>query len=153
MIARVSSMRSSHPASKGSNTSAALCRCGRVVAGAVLLLFVATSAGAQQTSAAQSSASENGAVDIMKFLAGGLLGLGLHESGHLVFDAVFDAQPHVKAVHFGPFPFFAIAHRSNLTPRREFTVSSAGFWVQEVGSEWLLTGRPAIRDDRVGIIK
>ena len=89
----------------------------------------------------------------MKVLAGGLLGLGLHESGHLVFDELFDAQPHLKAVHFGPVPFFAIAHRGNLSPRREFTVSSAGFWTQEGIDEWLLTRRPALRDERAWLTK
>jgi len=112
----------------------------------ILAVIASTSAEAQQTSAAASTAKEKVAVDLMKFLAGGLLGLGLHESGHLVFDGLFDAQPHLQSVHFGPVPFFAIAHRSNLSPRREFTVSSAGFWMQEATNEWLLTRRPDIRD-------
>ena len=74
----------------------------------------------------------------MKFVGGAALALALHESGHLVFDAAFDAQPRLEAIRFGPFPFFAVTHRSGLPPREEFTISSAGFWVQEVTDEWLL---------------
>jgi hypothetical protein len=83
----------------------------------------------------------------VKFLAGAALGLAMHEGGHLAFDVAFDAKPHLSGVKFGPFPFFAIAHRSDLSPRREFTVSSAGFWVQHATSEWILTRRPLIRDN------
>lgn len=89
----------------------------------------------------------------MKFLAGAALGLGMHESGHLVFDALFDAKPRLEGVHFGPFPFFAIAHRPGLSPRREFTISSAGFWVQEASNEWLLTRRPALRSRHAPVAK
>ena len=69
--------------------------------------------------------------DTVKFLAGGALAFGAHEGGHLVFDVIFDANPRIEGVHFGPFPFFAITHAADLSPRREFTISSAGFWVQE----------------------
>jgi hypothetical protein len=133
--------------------NAALCRCARLLPAAIFGLFVSTAAEAQQTSAAETPDTEHAAVDIMKFVAGGLLGLGLHESGHLVFDEAFDARPRLTAVHFGPFPFVAISHRSDLSPRREFIVSSAGFWVQEGTNEWLLTRRPAIRDERAWFSK
>src|SRR5437879_6054138 len=73
--------------------------------------------------------------------------LVLHESGHLAWDVAFDARPRVYGVHFGPFPFFALAHRGDLSPRREFTISSAGFWVQEATDEWLLTRRPRLRGE------
>ena len=89
----------------------------------------------------------------MKFLTGGALGLVLHEGGHLVFDAVFDAHPRVSGVRFGPFPFFAITHRGDLSPRREFTISSAGFWMQELSSEWLLTKRPSLRESHAPLAK
>jgi hypothetical protein len=82
----------------------------------------------------------------MKFLAGGALGLAMHEGGHLLFDAIFDADPTIKGVTFGPFPFFAITHRGDMSPRREFAISSAGFWMQDLSSEWILTKRPALRD-------
>ena len=92
-------------------------------------------------------------LDSVKFLAGGGLGLVLHESGHLVFDAVFDAGPRVTGVRFGPFPFFAITHRGDLSPRREFVISSAGFWMQSLTSEWLLTRQPALRDAHAPVAK
>jgi hypothetical protein len=56
-------------------------------------------------------------------------------------------------VQFGPFPFFAISHRDDLSPRREFTISSAGFWVQEATNEWLLTRRPLLRDEHAWGVK
>jgi hypothetical protein len=92
-------------------------------------------------------------VDAAKFLAGAALGLAIHESGHLVFDTVFKASPRIEGVHFGPVPFFAITHRSDESPRREFTISSAGFWMQDVSSEWLLTKRPSLRDEHAPVAK
>jgi hypothetical protein len=147
MIAIVSSMQPSHPALKICNMNADGGRCARAVLAAVALgVFAATSARAQETSAVPPAAADNVAVQTVKFVAGGLLGLAMHEGGHLVFDAFFDAQPRLSRVHLGPFPFFAITHRTDLTPRREFTVSSAGFWVQEATSEWLLATRPVLRE-------
>ena len=93
------------------------------------------------------------AADAATFLAGGALALGLHESGHLVFDVLFDASPRVTRIDFGPFPFFAIAHRGDLSPRREMIVSSAGFWVQEATNEWLLTKHPALRREHAPLAK
>lgn len=89
----------------------------------------------------------------MKFFAGGALAFVAHEGGHLIFDAAFDGEPRIEAVHFGPVPFFAIAHRPNLSPRREFTVSSAGFWTQEATSEWLLTKHPDLRHEHAAFAK
>lgn len=91
--------------------------------------------------------------DTVEFLAGAALGLGMHEGGHLVFDAVFDAHATIEGVHFGPFPFFAITHRGDLSPRREFTISSAGFWMQDLSSEWLLTRHPALKDAHAPLAK
>ena len=102
-----------------------------------------TSSGGDPTTPAQTD--EHPLRDTVEFLAGSAIGLGMHEGGHLLFDAMFDARPGLAGVHFGPIPFFAITHRNNLTPRREFTISSAGFWVQEVSNEWLLTRRPVLR--------
>jgi hypothetical protein len=56
-------------------------------------------------------------------------------------------------VRFGPVPFFAITHRSDVSPRREFAISSAGFWMQDLSSEWLLTRRPTLRDVRAPVAK
>jgi hypothetical protein len=81
-------------------------------------------------------------------VVGATVGLAAHEGGHLFFDLIFDADPGVQRVEFHGIPFFAITHRSDLSRRREFTVSSAGFWVQHATSEWLLTKRPRLRDER-----
>jgi hypothetical protein len=129
-------------------------RAVRIAAIVCLLLFTARSLCAQPASADEPAQPDgNAAVDTVKFLAGGALGLAMHESGHLIFDAIFAAEPRVIGVHFGPFPFFAITHRSDMSPRREFTISSAGFWVQEATDEWLLTKRPALRDERAWGVK
>ena len=96
---------------------------------------------------------EHRVADVAAFLAGGVLALGAHEAGHLIFDAVFDANPRITHVQFGPFPFFAVAHRGDLSPRREFTVSSAGFWTQEATNEWLLTKRPYLRGEHAPLAK
>src|SRR3989442_1523991 len=152
MIAMVSNMRflqSSHSRHNplrrpegGSNMGAVLCRTSRALAIACLLMFRAPSVFAQQGSTVQPAQPDgHPVVETVKFIAGGALGLVMHESGHLIFDAAFDAKPRISRVQFGPIPFFAISHRDDLSPRREFTISSAGFWVQEATNEWLLTRR------------
>ena len=108
----------------------------------VFVLPLPTSA--QQTTAPASS-SDGSAEQMVKFLGGAAVGLGAHESGHLVFDFLLDARPWLKGVRFAGIPFFAVAHRPDLSPRREFTVSAAGFWVQHVSSELLLTHDPDLR--------
>jgi len=82
------------------------------------------------------------------FLGGAAVAFGAHEAGHLLFDVRFDADPGIEKVDFHGIPFFAITHRSGLPPKQEFTISSAGFWVQHAGSEWLLTRRPNLRRER-----
>jgi hypothetical protein len=91
--------------------------------------------------------------DVVTFLAGAALGLAAHEAGHLVLDFAFDAKPWIKRVELGGIPFFAITHRSDLSPRREFAISSAGFWVQESWNEVLLTRRPMLRRDHAPLVK
>ncbi len=78
-------------------------------------------------------------------MAGAAAGLVAHEGGHLLLNVVFDADPGIRRVDFHGIPFFAISHRGDLSPRREFAVSSAGFWIQHAGSEWLLTTHPNLR--------
>jgi hypothetical protein len=96
---------------------------------------------------------EHVVVDVARFFAGATLALGMHEGGHLIFDVAFNAEPRLEGVRFGPFPFFAVTHRGDLSPRREFTISSAGFWVQEASSEWLLTTRPSLRREHAPFAK
>lgn len=88
-----------------------------------------------------------------RFLAGGLAGLAAHESGHLLFDAVFDAHASVKGVSFHGIPFFAITHDSGLPPRREYVIDSAGFWVQEATNEIVLSRRPNLRHESAPFTK
>ena len=87
------------------------------------------------------------------FVTGAIAGLGAHEGGHVLFDVVFDAEPGLDRVDFHGIPFFAITHRSDLSRRREFAVSSAGFWVQHAGNEWLLSTRPGLRLERAPFSK
>ena len=122
----------------------------RLISLVALLCAVAPAAAAQETAAAP---PENRFKTISVFLAGGAVGLGLHESGHLVCNLIFDADPGIGKVDFHGIPFFAITHRSGLSPKRELVISSAGFWVQHAGSEWLLTRRPGLRRERAPFAK
>jgi len=84
-------------------------------------------------------------VSLGRFLGGALAGLGAHEMGHLLFDVVFDAEPGIEKVTFKGLPFFAITHRADMSPRREYVISSAGFWMQHATSEWILSAEPGLR--------
>jgi hypothetical protein len=119
----------------------------------LLVFFLPVYAHAQDITGAAAQPNEHRAVDSGKFLAGAAVALVVHESGHLLFDVIFDADVNVKPVHFGAIPFFAIAHRPGLPPREEFTISSAGFWTQEGTAEWLLTTRPNIRHEHAPFAK
>jgi hypothetical protein len=115
-----------------------------------VLAAVASDARAQQSGTAS---RVNRVESVSVFLAGSAVAFGAHESGHLVFDLLFDADPGISKVDFHGIPFFAITHRSGLSPRRELTISSAGFWVQHAGSEWLLTRRPRLRHEHAPFAK
>jgi hypothetical protein len=118
-----------------------------------MALGTATSAWAQtEAAAAPSGMDERRVSDIVKFVAGSGEAFIEHEASHVLFDEMFDAHPYVKAVHLGPVPFFAIAHDQQ-SPRREFIITSAGFWTQEATSEWLLTRRPNLRDEHAPFVK
>jgi hypothetical protein len=102
----------------------------------------------QATHNIQSTASSVGL-----FLLGGGTALAAHEGGHLVFDGIFDAHPGVKKVSFHGIPFFAITHDASVSPRKELTIDSAGFWVQEATSEWLLHAHPNLRHEHQPYLK
>ena len=121
----------------------------------VLLVQVAASGAISPVLAQQNGtpSDRHRAATVGLFLAGAALGLGAHEAGHVFFDVVFDADPGVRKVDFHGIPFFAITHRSDLSPAQEFTISSAGFWVQHAGSEWLLTRRPRLRYEHAPLAK
>jgi hypothetical protein len=106
--------------------------------GVGLLVLAAASPVAAQT---QSAAERFG-----KVLLGGAAGLAIHESGHLVANWAFDEKVVVKKVNFKGIPFFALSHAPDLSPRREYVVSSAGFWAQYLYSEQILTHHPRLRE-------
>ncbi len=74
-------------------------------------------------------------------LGGAAAAFGIHEGSHLLFDLAFHASPHLKRVDFHGVPFFAVTPREPLRGRRELIVSSAGFWSQNLTSEWALSRR------------
>jgi hypothetical protein len=119
----------------------------------VVLLAVAMLLGsnagveAQETPPEQNPSNEHPVASIPLFLAGAAIGFAAHETGHLVFDAIFDAHPGIKRVSFHGVPFFAVTHDSGLSPRKEFVIDSAGFWVQQVGNEIMLTRDPQLRQN------
>lgn len=88
-----------------------------------------------------------------KFLGGAAVGLGAHESGHLLFDGIFRANAGLAKVSFHGIPFFAITHDPGLSRRREFIIDSAGFWVQEATNEVILSRRPGLRHERAPFVK
>jgi hypothetical protein len=110
----------------------------RSLAVLVILAFCAPRVFAQE-------AEQSGAEKVGKVLLGGAAGLALHETGHLVADWAFEEKVVVKKVGWNGIPFFAISHAPNLSPRREFVVSSAGFWAQFLYSEQILTHHPNLR--------
>jgi len=124
-----------------------------IVAFAAVALTAGLSAGqdATQPSAAPAT-SENRVTSAASFLGGAAVGLAAHEAGHLLFDGIFDANPGIKRVSFGGIPFFAITH-DVMSPREEFIIDSAGFWVQEATNEILLTRRPNLRNEHAPFTK
>lgn len=82
-----------------------------------------------------------------KVLLGGVAGLASHEAGHLIANWAFDEKVTVKKVEFNGIPFFALSHAPDLSPRREYVVSSAGFWAQYLYSEQILTHHPNLKDE------
>jgi hypothetical protein len=119
-------------------------------------LWPAGSAAQAQPSSADApaqTATESKAETIAKFIGGGAIGLATHEAGHLLFDAIFDADPGIRKVDFHGIPFFAITHESGLPRHQEFVISSAGFWVQHAENEWLLSRRPRFRQEHAPVAK
>ncbi|HYV96760.1 MAG TPA: hypothetical protein VE967_04805 [Gemmatimonadaceae bacterium] len=102
-----------------------------------------------QTAASQTSAAGRAA----RFLGGAATALVSHELGHVVFDLAYGAHPHLKTVHLGRIPFFAVAQRDAVTPRQEFIISSAGFWVGDVTTEWILSARPHLAREHAPFLK
>jgi hypothetical protein len=109
--------------------------------------LIGSTAFAQAATGAQS-----GVMRTVKLLGGAVTGLVAHECGHIMFGAIFDAHPSIKPLRYGPIPFFRIDHET-VTPKQEFIITSAGFWVQHVGSEWILTAHPDLRHESSPFLK
>ena len=88
----------------------------------------------------------------VKLIGGAAVGLGLHESAHVVADVASGVAPGLKKVTFGPIPFFAITHDA-VPPAREFVISSAGFWMQHVVNEYLFATHPTLLDEHAPVLK
>jgi hypothetical protein len=89
---------------------------------------------------------------LAKFVAGGAIGLGLHEGGHVVVDLGLGSGPGLRQVNLGWVPFFAITH-DHLSPAGEFATSSAGFWMQHLSSEVMLSRHPGLRLEHAPMLK
>jgi hypothetical protein len=85
-------------------------------------------------------------------LAGVASGLVVHESGHVITGMLFNAHPGTRPIRYAGIPFFAVTH-DDVSRRKEYVISSAGFTMQHLGSEWLLTTRPALRHERAPFLK
>jgi hypothetical protein len=132
--------------------SAVLCRCAGAALLGISLTFAPITAAAQPASSPTVGTGRSRAADTVKFLAGGVAAFAFHEGGHLLLDGLFDANPRITRVNFGPIPFFAIDH-GRLPPRRDFSVSSIGLWVQDATNEWLLSTRQNLRDEHAPFVK
>ncbi|MEQ1756836.1 MAG: hypothetical protein ABL986_00860 [Vicinamibacterales bacterium] len=122
------------------------------VAVLLILLAHASSTEAQDAVAAADEPRASRVETAVRSLAGAALGLGIHEGGHLTFDLLLGTTPGLERVSYAGIPFFAITH-DPVSPAREFTISSAGFWSQHLSSEWLLTRHPRLRYERAPLRK
>jgi hypothetical protein len=119
-----------------------------------MLLLAATVPALAQTEAQPlPTRDESAGKRIASFLTGGAIGLGTHEAGHIIANLALGEKPGLRKVDFHGIPFFAITHSSGLPRRKEFLISSAGFWVQHAENEWLLHRRPQLRRERAPLAK
>lgn len=111
-----------------------------------------SAAEAPADSAPLQRAEASDAATLARFLAGGAIGLAAHEAGHVLAGSLLGADPGVKAISYGPLPFFAITH-APVSARREYSIAASGFFVQHATSEWLLSSRPLLRHQRAPVAK
>jgi hypothetical protein len=141
-----------------SNGCAACPPCGRrrrlplVILCLLVVASVPSLLEAQPAESAQPQAGESRGKRSAAFLAGAAIGLFAHEAGHVAVDLALGEKPGLRKVDFHGIPFFAITH-GTVSPRREFLISSAGFWVQHAENEWLLGRRPDLRHTRAPLAK
>jgi len=132
-------------------------RQSRSVRAVVLVIFLvfgsASHSHAQTDAPAQPADSPSTGKQVVLFLTGAASGLGAHEAGHVLADLAYGETPGLKKVDFHGIPFFAITHRSGRASNEEFVISSAGFWVQNAGNEWLLSKRPDLKSEQAPFAK
>ena len=103
------------------------------------------------------------------YVAGGLAAFAAHESGHVVANLVLHNRPHIVPVWgFGFVPFFAISPDLSCDARicrradgqlfgagrrGKFAIVTAGFEVQHLTSEIILTLEPHLRPHRAPFLK
>ncbi len=85
--------------------------------------------------------------DLAPFLGGALAGLAIHETGHYVLDLALDTDPYLKRVDGAGIPFFAVSYRKEVTPRQQYAIGAAGFWVQHAMAEAILQKYPHLWKD------
>jgi flagellar motility protein MotE (MotC chaperone) len=104
----------------------------------VLLFWPIVSAGAQERPARPVKR-------VVGFLSGAAAGLVVHEAGHVATGLALGAHPGFERLDYGFIPFFAVTH-DTVTRRREYVISSAGFFAQHLANEWLVSETPRLRD-------
>ncbi len=82
--------------------------------------------------------------DLPPFLGGALGALVIHESGHYAMDLALGTDPYVKRVDAAGIPFFAVTYRKAVTPRQEYAIAAAGFWMQHGMAEAILAKYPHV---------
>src|SRR4051812_18994974 len=95
----------------------------------LVLLAGAGRVSAQATADNSAQQSDSTGKRIASFLVGGAIGLGAREVGRVVADWALGQARELKKVELRGIAFFAITPPSGLTPCKESTLSSAGFWV------------------------
>jgi len=91
--------------------------------------------------------------DVPPFLGGALVGLVLHESGHYLMDVALGTDPYLKRVDGAGIPFFAVSYRKDVTPRQEYAIAAAGFWMQHSMAEAILKKYPRVWEDAPTSVK
>jgi len=119
----------------------------------LLIGWASAPLSAQELEPAQPPAATSTGKQVVLFLTGAAIGLGAHESGHVIANLAFGEKPGLRKVDFHGIPFFAITHRSGLPARQEFVISSAGFWMQHAENEWFLTRRPTLKSESAPLTK
>ena len=127
---------------------------GRLAAIVIFLLIAFASPSSAQTDApAQPDNSPSTGKQVVLFLTGAATGFAAHEAGHVIADLAYGEKPGLKKVDFHGIPFFAITHRGGRAANEEFVISSAGFWMQQAGNEWLLSKRPQLKSEQAPFAK